>query len=150
MIKVMPERICDEPVRIGLFIPQEQLKEAIIREGNKAGLSLTVVLDEVKVGKGLAAIGAKAESCVVVYNTQHRRDYYGYALMQTMQGNYCYLSTYLVGDSKNYKNIVLTKGNTGLVSSIIGGVAKRKQQEEHMYYDLVKEVMVEAVASFLS
>lgn len=149
MIKVLPERICDNPVRIGLFIPQEQLKQAIIREGNKAGVSLTVEIEEVKVGKGLTAIGAKPEKCVIVYNSQHRRDYYGYALMQTMQGNICYLSVYLVGDSKNYRNIVLTEKNTDIISSVIGGVAKRKQQEEHMYYDLVKELISESVASCL-
>ena len=150
MIKVIPERICDKPIRLGSFIPQEQLKEAIIRKGNEAGVSLTVVIDEVKVGKGIASIGAKSEKSVIVYNSQHRRDYYGYALIQTIQGNTCYLSLYLVGDSKNYKNIVMTENSNNLVSSIIGGTAKRKQQEEHMYYDLVKQLMSEAVASCLS
>ena len=147
MIKVFPERICGNPIKIGSFIPQEQLKETIIRKGNEAGIPLAVMLDDVKVGKGITSISAKSERCVIVYNSQHRRDYYGYALLQTIQGNTCYLYIYLVGDSKNYKNIVLTENSNNFISSVIGGVAKRKQQEEYMYYDLVKQLISDVIAS---
>lgn len=148
MIKVFPERVCGKPIRIGAFIPYDQLRDAIIREGINAGLSLAVEMDEMKAAKGVMSIAVKSEPCIVIYNQNHKKDYYSYVLTETMQGNITFLTQYLGGESRNFRNGLLAENlRGGIVSSIIGGMAKAKQQEEHMYYDVVNEVILNALAS---
>ena len=80
-----------------------------------------------------------------LYNANHKSDYYSYILTETMQGNIAFLIQYLGGTSKNYKNGIAADSIGGVLGSIIGGAAKKKLQEEHMYYEVIQDVIVNAI-----
>lgn len=145
MIKVLPERLCGNPIRLDQFVPYDELKNAIEVKGREYGIPIVVEMDEVKVGKGLTALAVSADPCLVVYHANHRKDYYNYILTQTLQGNFSFLSQYLGGDSKNYRNKTIGENSRSLVANIVGGRAKKKYQEESMYYDIVNEVIGQAL-----
>lgn len=151
MISVFPERRCGEPKQIRHFIPYENLKRALIEEGRTAGLPISVELDEMKVGKGLAGIGAKVQPCVAVYHSRYRKKYYSYVITQTQQGNAMFLSVYLGGNSSNYETIVMTsQQNTSFLGSIMNNRAQAAMDEERTYYRIVQQVIHSAVRRALA
>ncbi len=146
MISVFHERRCDDPMRIARFIPYENLKRAIVEEGKMVGLPITVELDEMKVGKGLASIGAKSQPCVAVYHSQYRKKYYSHVITQAQQGNAVFISMYLGGNSSNYETIVMTsQRNNSFLGSIMNNRAQAAMDDERMFYRVVKEVIFSAV-----
>lgn len=138
MIKVFPERICQEPFLIHSFVDLEVWRDEIIQEGQRVGLPIEVELDQMKVGRGLSAIGAEVHDCIAVYHRNHKRTYYSHVFIVISSGSRNYVSIYLGGDSRNYRN------------SLTGGAftqarAKIALDEEHRFYDAVKDVVIDAL-----
>lgn len=147
MLNVLPDMLIGKPANIGNSIPFETLKQAIINCGKEAGLPLTVEIDEVKIGKsGLGSMLSSSQPCVVIYNTNHKKDYNYYVLTQTKQGNCTFLSEYLGGKSKNFINLQLAQKKPSIFISNI----KKKYQEEEMYYSLLDSIITTALNNILS
>lgn len=146
MIKVEPERNYGDPIKIGEYIPYENLCIALIQRAQEAGIAVSVEKDEVKIAKGIGGVMVKAEPCIVIYSSEHRKDYFHRIIIEKMQGNRAFLVMYTGGISKNYGNSAVMEGSTGLISNFIGGKLKQKKQEEEMYYDVLNDVIAEAVA----
>lgn len=149
MIKVAPERVCEEPAMIREAISLKHFKEIILEVGRSIGLPIIIEEDEVKIGTGITSLVSSAEPCIVIYHPEHRKDYYNYIITQTKQGNVTFLTQYLGGDSKYYRNTVITEKSRGIVSGIINSVAQKKLQEERMYRDAVNSVIGRALEILL-
>lgn len=147
MIKVYPERLINEPEYIGKSLPLENLRLIILREAKLKNLPVTVTIDEVKVGKGFASIGAPAEPCVVIYNANHRNSYYSYIISNKTINNRVYMAIYLGGESKNYRNQLASSHSSFFINEIIANRAKTKQIDEHIYYNEVKDIINKALSS---
>ena len=140
MIHVYSERRRGKPIEIGFNVPLENLRYAIMEAGKQAMLPIETINDEVKIGSGF---GVKAIPCIVIYNTQHRRDYYNIVLVLEKHYNTYYFSSYLGGNSSNYMNSVMPEVG-GAVMKHIKRSAQRKLEEEHIFYDLLDKAIVEA------
>ncbi|MGI6500016.1 MAG: hypothetical protein ACOX1S_03890 [Anaerostipes sp.] len=146
MIKVPAERMCDgSPLQINGRLDLGVFARNILEVAQRNGINLEIAQDECKVGGGLFT---KAEPCVVVYNADHKRDYYSYVFTTSAQGNFNYLLQYAAGESKNWKNQVLTE-KSGFVAKKLFGPNKQKQNEEHMYYQAVQNIFSEALSNSL-
>lgn len=141
MIKVYPERLIVKPLYTGIKLSLETIKREILTAARRYGLPIEIKNDEVKPATGLAAIGIPAEPCIVIYNTQHRNDYYNYIISIKMQGSSAYLAMYLGGSSKNYRDEVIASNSSSIFSQIAGNRAKTKKISEHIYYDEIKEII---------
>ena len=80
MIKVYPERLINKPLYTGVKLSLETIKKEILTIARRYGLPIEIKNDEVKPATGIAALGTPAEPCIVIYNTQHRNDYYNYII----------------------------------------------------------------------
>lgn len=146
MIKVDAVRMCDgSPLKIEHSISLNDLCNKIATIGQESGVDLLVTMDEVKAGGG---IFTKAQPCVVIYNSKHQRDYYFSVLVQNMQGKYAYITQYMAGKSKNFEKEVLSK-SSGLLMGKLLGPNHQKQNEEHIFYDAVNEIIAEAICNIL-
>lgn len=148
MIKVVSERLCDQPVRIQSVVPLSKLKNALEHEAMNRGLPMEVEEDQLVVGRGLGSMLVKPHSCVVCKHPQHKGDYYGWALLMDLQGSAAFLTMYMTGDSKNYHNKMLNQSTrSSILTSILTSGAAAKYQQETMYYDAVKELIEDVVFS---
>lgn len=143
MIKVSADRLCDQPFRMSNPIPTSDIIKSVTYHAEQFGLRVLAKEDSIKAGGGLLT---KAEPCIAIYNADHIRDYYSYVLVQRVQGNFTYLYMYLGGDSKNYKKEVISNNTPGLIG-VLSKPSHKKQEAESAYYDLIKDVIAEAVTS---
>lgn len=146
MIKVFPERLCgDKPLVLPCNLSLDQLQKALDEICEEQALPVLVQRDEVKVGKGVGSLFVQAEPCLVIYHRQHMSDYYSNVLILTQEGKRSYLSQYLGGDSKNYRNQVIGKSQGGLIGGMVARSATAKIAAEHAYYDMVNDAILEAL-----
>lgn len=132
MIKAASNILCEGTIIKEDFISQNDLISKIKNTALKYGLNLIVEEDFIKVGGG-HLIGT--ERCVTVYNANHKKDYFGYAIVQRshIEVNFIYL--YLIEKSKSlkiYKNARIK--SIGLFS-----------KDEDLYYQMALSVINEAV-----
>ena len=71
----------------------------------------------------------------------HMKDYYGYAFALDNNGNGCYLTQYMIGDSANWRKQVTTQ-QMGVIGKALLG--PKNQKEEEAFYDVLKEIFQEA------
>lgn len=100
---------------------------------------LIVEEDSVKIGGMLA----KAEPCLVVYNADHKNDYYSYVITQPKQGEIAFISLYFGGNSKNYSKEVNT-ARAGFLVKAVFGANQKKHEQERMYYKVMNDLLVDA------
>lgn len=141
MIKVYPERIIDKPMYTGVKLSLEAIKRELLSLARAYNLPIEIKNDEVKPATGIAALGIATEPCIVIYNTQHRNDYYNYIISIKMQGSNAYLAMYLGGSSRNYRNEVMANNSSSVFAQISSNRAKAKKIPEHIYYDEIKEII---------
>lgn len=137
MIKVLDERICGTPVFCGSDFSLDVFAQNIIGLAQNNGINLTVSKDQCK-KKGLLG---KVYPCITIYNTMHMKDYYGYAFALDNNGNGCYLTQYMIGDSANWRKQVTTQ-QMGVIGKALLG--PKNQKEEEAFYDVLKEIFQEA------
>lgn len=147
MIKVFPERLCDQPVQLTDTLDLDVLRTVIAQKSQQAGVPLQVEKDQMRIGKGLAGAFSDIYDCVAVYHPQHRHDYYCYVIIIHGSGTGKYVSVYLGGDSANYRNTLLD--GSGVISSVVKNRARVKLMEEEAYYDEVKQVISESLVDSL-
>ncbi len=162
MIKVFVERRIDQQ-QIPQFVPFQNLMFAVkaINESTD-NLPIIVEIDKMKVGKGLDGIGAKANDCLVIYHAQHKKSYYSFVIIQEQIYSRNFVSVYLGGNSSTTHTITRSamlnsKGTSSLMdipSDIIRGIAttkaKKAQANESIYYELVKQLIIDAFQLALS
>ena len=146
MIKVFQEREMGEPIRIGRKPVLENIRAALMELGAREGLPIDVQVDEVKIGKGLSSIGAPQYSCVVVYNRDHRKDYYCHVFAVEEHYNDWYLQGYLGGDSASYRTIVLLekKQSRNFLDNQLLIKAKKVHKDERIYQERLMSLLVPA------
>ena len=137
MIKVLDERICGTPVFCGSDFSLDVFAQNIIGLAQNNGINLRVSKDQCK-KKGLLG---KVYPCITIYNTMHMKDYYGYAFALDNNGNGCYLTQYMIGDSANWRKQVTTQ-QMGVIGKALLG--PKNQKEEEAFYDVLKEIFQEA------
>lgn len=140
MIKVPAERIRGNPVNIGESIDLTHLGKIVMDMTELSGLSVNAYKDKAKIGSGLFN---KPVDCLVIKNVK-KSGYYSIVLTQQYQGNVAFISYYFGGDSSNYKRQVITGNRGGILNAIISP-NKRKHQEELMYYDLICDIVNDAL-----
>lgn len=146
MVSVYSENVCEEPISIRRFIPYEKLRSALNMAAEHYGLPVSVEIDEFKItsrGSLLSSALAKANPCVVIYSSEHRKDYNCIILAQQQQGNVVFLSEHISGRSKNY--MYANAKSTGIIGGIMKARATSALQEEENYYSILGQVISDAV-----
>lgn len=137
MIKVLDERICGNPAFCGSGFSLDLFAQKISELARMNGINLTIAKDECK-KKGLLG---KVYPCITIYNTMHMKDYYGYAFAFDNNENGCYLTQYMIGDSKNWRREVSTQQMGILGKALLG---PKNQKEEHAFYDVLNDIFQQA------
>ncbi len=147
MIKVYQERERGEPVCIGEMIPLENVRAALVELSTRQGLPIDVEVDEVKIGKGLAAIGAPVYPCIVIYNRIHRKGYYCHVFAVEKHYNDYYVQLYLGGDSATYRTIAMyeNKRDRNFLENRLLNKARLTHKDELIYHDRVLALMEPAL-----
>ena len=137
MIKVLDERICGNPLFCRGDFSLDLFAQIISDLAELNGINLTITKDECK-KKGLFG---RVYPCITIYNTMHMNDYYGYAFALDNNENGCYLTQYMIGDSKNWRREVSTRQMGVLGKALLG---PKNQKEEHAFYDALNVIFQEA------
>ena len=147
MIKVYQERERGEPVCIGEMIPLENVRAALVELSTRQGLPIDVEVDEVKIGRGLAAIGAPVYPCIVIYNRIHRKGYYCHVFAVEKHYNDYYVQLYLGGDSATYRTIAMyeNKRDRNFLENRLLNKARLTHKDELIYHDRVLALMEPAL-----
>ena len=147
MIKVYQERERGEPVCIGEMIPLENVRAALVELSTRQGLPIDVEVDEVKIGKGLAAIGAPVYPCIVIYNRIHRKGYYCHVFAVEKHYNDYYVQLYLGGDSATYRTIAMyeNKRDRNFLENRLLNKVRLTHKDELIYHDRVLALMEPAL-----
>ncbi len=162
MVSVLANNISKNPIELMVKVSYQTMKDAIIKIGKAKGLPIEVAEDSYSVTDGsmFGGLLSKATPCLVIYNTQHRKDYYGVVVeLKESYGEHL-MFVHLAGKSKNQLSINMSQYRSsynyttnepdvfrpGVVSQMLGNRAKSKMQDEELYYDAVYKTIANAVA----
>ena len=116
----------------------QQLLEIINRQSYELPIDISV--DQVKSG-GL--FNSSVEDCVIITNTEHPMDYFKYCLILQKQGKMAYLRKWYYGNSTLTRKSAQNGGRGGFLG--FGGVNQAAFDAEYNYYDMLDELIQEAV-----
>lgn len=142
MIKISNGRECGEPIRIGTMPKLENICRALMELGARSGLPIDAQVDEVRIGRGLSAIGAPQYPCVVVYNREHRDSYFYHIFAVEKHMKEDYIQIYLGGSSVGGTAVATyERQDRGLFRDSLLAKAKRVQKYELIYQDRLLELV---------
>lgn len=137
MSKIPSYRFQDDNVTL------EGIKMLISEEMSKKGLSILIKNDEIKSG-GL--FNSSKTPCIVIYNSNHQKDYIKYCITTQKQGVTTIVTTFTWGYSELKANEIYAQEKRK--SSTLGmlfakGPSKQKMIEEDFYYQTLEETILE-------
>ena len=123
----------------------------VLKEGADAfGIPMAYYMDEVKSG-GL--LKKRTEDCLVIYNPEHKNDYYNFCIKLSKMGNVAFLDTYIFGSSRLASSRAAGKSITGedgsdglgffkgvLGKVVHGGYSQADADMEDNYYTLISDI----------
>lgn len=119
----------------------EAIKAIITEEMGKKGLSVLIKNDEIKSG-GL--FNSSKTPCIVIYNSNHQKDYIKYCITAQKQGAITIVTTFTWGYSELRAKEIYAEEKRK--SSVMGmmfakGPSKQKMIEENFYYQTLEEII---------
>lgn len=120
----------------------EAIKTLITEKMGKKGLSVLIKNDEIKSG-GL--FNSSKTPCIVIYNSNHQKDYIKYCITAQKQGVTTIVTTFTWGYSElRAKEMVAQhKRESSVLGNIFSKVASKTQMiEENFYYQTLEEIII--------
>lgn len=127
-------------------ITLEFIKSIISEEMSKKRLSVLIKDDEIKSG-GL--FNSSKAPCIVIYNSNHQKDYIKYCITVQKQGVETLITTFTWGNSKLKDNEVsaqVKRESSTLGMIFAKGPSKQKMIEEDFYYQILEETIMEILS----
>lgn len=108
------------------------VRNAIQEQADENGIPVAFREEQLKVG-GL--FSKEREDILIMYNPQHPNDYLHFAIRLYHQGKYAFMHVFNLGGSKNFADANRAAAGSTLkkISGVIGGRAKKLQEEENYY-----------------
>lgn len=135
--------------RDGSGVNLVSLQEALQDECDANGIPVAFRSDILKTG-GL--LNKQTEEVLVLYNTEHPKDYLQFMIRVTHQGRYAFLDVFKVGGSKNFARNYRATGGLGTGAAVVQGAFnllsghKQKLQEEENFYTILTDCFESVVA----
>lgn len=120
----------------------EAIKTLITEKMGKKGLSVLIKNDEIKSG-GL--FNSSKTPCIVIYNSNHQKDYIKYCITAQKQGVTTIVTTFTWGYSElRAKEMVAQhKRESSVLGNIFSkGASKTQMIEENFYYQTLEEIII--------
>ena len=120
----------------------EAIKTLITEKMGKKGLSVLIKNDEIKSG-GL--FNSSKTPCIVIYNSNHQKDYIKYCITAQNQGVTTIVTTFTWGYSElRAKEMVAQhKRESSVLGNIFSkGASKTQMIEENFYYQTLEEIII--------
>lgn len=124
----------------------ENLSSHLSNAMEQAGYVIEIKNNEIKSGNILKS---QKHPCIVVYNTNHRFDYYQYCITLHRQGSTVMVNTYLTGSSKLEGDMFLAETRAqsgGLLGKLVNKLSmpdEFKIQEEQLYYTTLNDSILQ-------
>lgn len=160
MVTVYSQNVSTETINLHQKVSRESLKEALIMLARENNIPVDVEEDCYKVSNGglLSGLLSMSDTCVVVYNSRHRKDYHSLVIeLKSSYGKEVAL-IHLGGTSKNQKDInfgtnhygvyngEVSTYRAGFFSKMKANLAQQEMVEENIYYDAAYELIGSALS----
>ena len=161
MITVLPHNVAKKPIELVEAVSTEQLKRALVELAQQDNIPIEVVEDTYGVNDGalISSFFSKANPCIAIYHTKHKKDYHSLVIELKEEYNRRYAYIHMGGKSRNAMDInmgktrygvyngELTEHRPGFIGRWAASSAQGKLQDEELYYDVVYELIGSALAA---
>lgn len=142
----------------GEYVTLDTVRAAIAEAAQEVGVLIDFYSDQVKSG-GL--FNKSVEDCLVMYNPEHKNDYYLICIRVQHQGNLAYVIINDFGSSSQMDKFARSeyakqdrqgKSLSYKIASVIGstvrnlGKNRQKLEEEQRYYDSIQHVLDQVIS----